>query len=87
MLGLNSGGQGGNETEQTVRAFIEQTLTTFPYAWDQMPNTMNQFAWPPSISPFPRQALVGCDRRVVYVNSEYDHSALRTAIETALDSC
>ena len=84
MLGLDTGGIGGGESEEDVKAFIEQTLCTFPILWDQTPPTMKQFAFPPSISPYPRQVVIGKDGKVVYLNSEYDEDALRSAIETAL---
>lgn len=85
MLGLSTGG--ATETEETVQAFIEQTLTTFPYAWDPLPSTRDQFAWPASVSPYPRQALLGCNKEIIYVNAEYDHEALTAGIEAALASC
>jgi hypothetical protein len=84
VLGIDTGGMGGGESEEDVKAFIEQTLCTFPFVWDQMPKTMQQFAFPPAISPYPRQVLIGKDGKVVYLNSEYDQGALRAAIESAL---
>ncbi len=84
MLGVDTGGQGGGESEEDVRAFIEQTLVTFPIVWDLTPPTMKQFAFPPAISPYPRQVVIGKDGKVVYLNSEYDEDALRAAIVVAL---
>jgi len=86
VLGVNTGGVGGGESEEDVKAFIEQTLCTFPVIWDQTPKTMSEFAFPPSISPYPRQVVIGKDGKVVYLNSEYAEDSLRAAIEAALAS-
>lgn len=75
---------GGQESEEDVLAFIEQTQCTFPMVWDQTPNTMQQFAFPPAISPYPRQVVLGKDGTIKYLNSDYDEDALRNAIEAAL---
>lgn len=84
ILGIDGGGIDGGESEVDVRAFIEQTLCTFPFMWDATPPTMNEFSWPSGISPYPRQAVIGRDGKVVYLNSEYDDGSLRAAIEAAL---
>ena len=81
-LGLDGGGQGGGESEEDVVAFIEQTGCTFPFAWDD--GTKDLFGWPDAISPYPRQALVGRDGIVTYLNTNYDEASLRSAIEAAL---
>jgi hypothetical protein len=77
VLGLDVG-----DTEEDVLAFIEQTQCTFPFALDS--GTKDLFGWPQAISPYPRQALVGRDGTVKYLNSEYDEAALRAAIVAAL---
>ncbi len=82
VVGLATGGVGGLETEQTLRAFIEQTGVTSPIAWDA--DSFNTFAWPDAISPFPRQALIGRAGDVRYLASEYDATALSAAIEAAV---
>ena len=84
ILGINTGGQGGNESEEGVLAFIDQTLCTFPFVWDQSPNTMAELTFPQAISPYPRQAVIGRDGVITYLNSDYDEGALRQAIEAAL---
>jgi len=82
IIGVNPGGLGGGETEDDVAAFLDQTGISFPVAWDD--NSYSSFAWPDSISPFPREALVGRDGTIRYLASEYHAEALQSAVETAL---
>lgn len=63
--------------------FIEQTQVTFPIGWDD-DRSYGQFRWPGSVSPFPRQALIGKDGVVKYIAAEYDQVALEAAIVAAL---
>ena len=82
ILGVNTGGLGGMETEDHVRRFLEQTKVSFPVAWDD--HSKDDFAWPPALSPFPRQALLGRDGTIRYLASEHIHEQLLRAVELAL---
>ena len=75
-------GLAGSDDNETVAAFVEQTGVTFPIAWDDGVLAA-QVDWPQSISPYPRQLLIGADGRIVYVASEHRDSDLRAAIEAA----
>jgi hypothetical protein len=70
------------ESEELLDAFVEQTGLTFTVAWDG--DTYNGWAWPASISPYPRQALVGKDGTVRYLAAEHQATALEQAIVAAL---
>ncbi len=73
----------GGDSDAQLEAFLEQTGIHFPLVRDE--GTYSQFSWPPSISPYPRQALIGRDGTVAYVNSEHQLEALENALEDALD--
>jgi len=81
-VGIATGGLGGGETEETLQAFIEQTGVTFDIAWDS--STYNDYDWPPALSPYPRQALVGRDGTLRYVAAEHQGGALEAALVEAL---
>ncbi len=81
-IGIATGGLGGGETEETLHAFVEQTGITFDIAWDS--STYYDYDWPPAVSPYPRQALVGRDGVLRYVAAEHQAGALESAIEAAL---
>ncbi len=70
------------ESEEALDAFVEQTGITFDVAYDN--GTYTEYAWPASISPYPRQALVGKDGTLRYLASEHQPTALEAAIEAAL---
>jgi len=70
------------ETDLALDAFVEQTGITFDVVWDN--GSLGTFAWPASISPFPRQALVGKDGTVRYIAAEHQGTALEEAIVAAL---
>lgn len=70
------------ESEETLDAFVEQTGITFTVAWDS--GTYNGYAWPGSISPYPRQAVVGRDGTLRYLAAEHQATALEQAIVAAL---
>lgn len=80
---MNTGQGQGTETTETIELFVEQTQITFPVLLD-VGNTLDQLGWPPAISPYPRQALLGGDGTIVYMDTEHDDAALRAAIEGAL---
>ncbi len=48
--------------------------------------SIGELAFPPSISPFPRQVLIAPDGTIAYLNSEYDDAALRAALDGMVDS-
>ena len=85
ILGIASSGLFGNETEQTLTVFKEQTAVSFPIVWD-LDRGYGAFNWPPSASssPFPRQALLDADGVVVYLAADYNFTALDLAIQEAL---
>ena len=82
VLGVNPGGLGGGETEDNVLDFVSQTGATFPVVWDD--GGYDDFAWGPSIAPFPRDVLIARDGTVRYLATEYQAAALEGAIEAAL---
>jgi hypothetical protein len=81
-VGVATGGLGGGETEETLQDFVEQTGVTFDIAWDS--STYYDYDWPPAVSPYPRQALVGRDGLIRYMAAEHQAGALEAAIEAAL---
>ena len=81
-LGIAAGAGGMGETDLALDAFVEQTGITFDVAWDN--DSYGSYAWPASISPFPRQALVGKDGTLRYLAAEHQGTALEAAIVTAL---
>ncbi len=76
-------GLAGSDDLTTVQAFLAQTGVTFPIAWDDGV-LRNQVAFPPAISPYPRQVLVDRRGRIAYVASEHRAEALTAAIDAAL---
>lgn len=82
VIGVDPGGLGGGETEDHVLDLIAQTGVTFPVAWDD--GTYHDYAWPPAIAPYPRDALIGRDGTIAYLASEYHAEALETALLEAL---
>ena len=83
MLGINSGGLQGGETDETIASFIAQTSVTFPVVKD---NNQSYGLWNvgPSITPFPVDIVVDKTGTVVFVSAEYNAAELRAAIEKAL---
>ncbi len=72
----------GGDSDDQLDAFLEQTGISFPLVRDE--GTYGQIAWPPSISPYPRQALIGRDGKLAYSASEHQLAALENAVEAAL---
>lgn len=71
------------ETPELVQTFVEQTNVTFPVGFS--PDTLFPLvAWPPAISPYPRQLVIDRDGVVTYVASEHRQDELTAAIEAAL---
>ena len=75
-------GLAGSDNTDTIGAFIEQTGVRFPIAWDDA-ELRNQIAFPPAISPYPRQVLIDPSGRIAYVASEHSETDLREAVEAA----
>ena len=73
---------GGCDPDQLVQAFRDTTGIAVPRVHDE--DTYPQYAWPPSIAPYPRQALIGRDGTLVYAASEHQVTALETALVSAL---
>jgi hypothetical protein len=82
VIGINSGGLGGGETQDNVEAFLEQTGIHFPVVWDD--GSYSDWGWPTATAPFPRQAVVGRDGVVVYIASEYQGDAVEAAVLSVL---
>jgi len=72
----------GGDTDAQLEAFLDQTGIGFPLVRDE--GTYSQYSWPPSISPYPRQALVGRDGTLAYAASEHQLQALENALVAAL---
>ena len=79
MLGL-----AGPDNNATLAAFLEQTGTTFPIAWDDG-ILQDEITFPEAISPYPRQVVLDRNGRIAYLASEHSHSDLVSAIESALN--
>lgn len=82
VIGINSGGLGGGETQDNVEAFLEQTGITFAVVWDD--GSYWEWDWPTATAPFPRQAVVDRNGVVVYVASEYQGDAVEAAVLSVL---
>jgi len=80
VLGVASGQ--ARETDALLREFRDQTGVTFPIAWDD--GSRGAYAFPASISPYPRQVLVDRDGVVVHLASSHRPDVLTEAIEAAL---
>ena len=72
----------GGDSDDQLAVFVDQTGISFPLVRDE--GTKSQFSWPPSISPYPRQALIGRDGTVAYTASEHELAALENALLAAL---
>ncbi len=70
------------ETDELLRAFRDQTGITFPMAWDD--GSRDDYAFPQSISPYPRQVLIDRDGTVVHLASAHRPDVLTEAIKVAL---
>ena len=81
VLGVATGGIGGAETKEHLAAFAAQTGIGFPIVWDSQ--TKDEFDWPPGVSPFPRQVLVGAAGRIRYLASEHRPRGIDRALREA----
>jgi hypothetical protein len=80
VLGVAAG-----DNEPSVVSFVEQTGVRFPIVWDE--NWLrHRLAFPPSISPFPRQVLIDADGHIAYVASEHSASDLTAAIDGTVNA-
>jgi len=80
VIGVATGSFG--EDEDTLASFLEQTGVTFDVVWDR--DTYGTYDWPAASSPFPRQALLDADGRVVYLASEHRADDLLAAVESVV---
>ncbi len=79
-MGVAAGGFG--ETEATVSAFVDDVGATFPFVMDD--GSYDLWQYPDSLSPFPRQVLIGADGVVAYIASEHRQADLEAAVRDAL---
>ncbi len=73
----------GADDAGAIDAFVAQTGVSFPIVRND--GSEQEIGWPPGSAPYPRQALVDADHRLLYVASEHDETALEQAIEAALE--
>lgn len=74
---------GFGETDEALRAFVDQTGVTFPITRSNG-ELFTQVDWPGALSPFPRQLLLDRNHRVAYVASEHRQDELEAAVEEAV---
>jgi len=74
----------GNETAESLADFRETHDLQVPFAED-VESSKPRLKWPAgSESPYPRQALIGPDGKVLLLQTTHDVGALLAAIEEAL---
>ena len=82
LLVLGIAGGLFNDTDELLREFRDQTGATFPIAWDD--GSRSAWAFPSSISPYPRQVVLDRDGTVLYLATEHRADALAEVIEATL---
>ncbi len=80
LIGVASGQVA--ETDALLRSFREVTGVTFPLAWDD--GSRSAYAFPESISPYPRQVVVDREGDVVHLASLHRPDVLAGVVEAAL---
>ena len=81
VIGVDSGGLSGGETQAIVERFIEQTGVTFPVGWDLNNSYQNFGSGGSGLSPFPYDVIIDQEGRVAYVSREFDPTAMQQVIE------
>ena len=86
VWGIAQGGLRGGDTDEILRAFIEQTGVTFLVARDTSDGygLFRSALVEPAVSPFPLDVVIDAEGRLVSARGEYDPDALLQEITPLL---
>lgn len=84
MIGLNTGGLFGGESDSILTQFKEQAGVTFPIG-RTTDNSYSGFrSGNVGLSPFPLDVVIDRQGNIRYISREYDPAELGAVIEAAL---